>query len=139
MELYIPFHTLVCFVDAEEIRDEETRTLDLPQESFQETSNLQSQIFTSEKMDQILQISLHKQLIRIINVNLIFGKLLLVVKIRTTLFQTAFENNDRKKKKADRFLFSIESACKITQSNFQRYLLQIHLNGQPLPCKLLCT
>ena len=56
MEHSNPFNTLVKLVDAEGFTNEKTRTLDLPLEINNITSNLEPEILSSEIMIQILKL-----------------------------------------------------------------------------------
>ena len=63
-------------------------------------------------MNQILNLSSHKQLIHITKANLHFGNTATIVINQTTLFQAVFENNEKLKKENGSF-FLDWNCCKI--------------------------
>ena len=60
MEPSIPLHALVKLVDAEDITNEKTRTLDLLLEIFNVASELDSQNYLLKVMNQTSKTCLHK-------------------------------------------------------------------------------
>ena len=98
MEPSVPFHTLVKLADAEDITTEKKCALDVQLEINILTSKLESQDLSSEFMIQILQLYLHKQMIRIKSRNGNFRVTAFIVMNPSTLFDPVFQNNKKMRK-----------------------------------------
>ena len=96
-EHFIRFHPLVESVDTKDLTNDELRTVVLPPEFNNITSNLESHFFL-KLMILIPQLRSHRQLIRVKRQNLYFGIKIIIVIYPTTLFQTVYKNNVKIKK-----------------------------------------
>ena len=84
---FSPFQTLVKFVDVEDNTSKIFRILDLPLEIINVTKKLEYKLLSAQTVIQILESSLHKQLIRIKTVKLNFPNGIVIVINPITLSQ----------------------------------------------------